>query len=47
MLVRFKRTLDSLLVNNSPEMACRVARRGVPGMVVVDDYSLAESALYE
>jgi hypothetical protein len=45
MLVRFKRTLDKLLLidGNSPKKATKVARRGVPGMVVVDDYSVAES----
>jgi hypothetical protein len=44
MLVRFKRTLDSclLLDSDSPEKAWKVARRGVPGMVVVDHYSVAE-----
>jgi hypothetical protein len=46
MLVHFKRTLDSLLANNSPEKAWKVARRGVPGMVVVDNYSVAESLLF-
>ncbi len=44
MLVRFKRTLDRLLLDSdSPEKAWKVARRGVTGMVVVDDYSVAES----
>jgi hypothetical protein len=44
MLVRFKRTPDRLLLldNNSPEKASKVARRGVPGMVVVDNYLVAE-----
>jgi hypothetical protein len=46
MLVRFKRTLDNLLENNSsPTRASKVARHeGVPGMAVVDgSYSVAES----
>jgi hypothetical protein len=45
MLVRFKCTLDKLLLidGDSPKKATKVARRGVPGMVVVDDYSVAES----
>jgi hypothetical protein len=43
--VRFKCTLDSLLVNNSLVKAWQVARRGVPGTVVIDDYSVAESLL--
>jgi hypothetical protein len=45
MLVRFKRTLGRLLLvdSNSPEKASKVACRGVPGMVVVDHYSVAES----
>ena len=42
MLVRFKRTLDTLLENNSPKKA-KVADQGVPGMVVVDGYSVADS----
>ena len=45
MLVRFKRTLDSLRLDNSTEKVWKVARRGVPGMVVVDNYSVAESLL--
>jgi hypothetical protein len=45
MLVRFKRTLDKLLLidDDFPKKATKVARRGVPGMVVVDDYSVTES----
>jgi hypothetical protein len=45
ILVRFKRTLDKLLLldGDSPKKATKVARRGVPGMVVVNDYSVAES----
>jgi hypothetical protein len=45
MLARFKRTLDQLLLldSDSPEKASKVARQGVPGMVVVDDYPVAES----
>jgi hypothetical protein len=41
--VRFKRTLDSLLENNTREKESKVSRRGVPGMVVVDGYSVVES----
>jgi hypothetical protein len=45
MLVRFNRTLDwfLLLDRDSPEKASTVACQGVPGMVVVDDYLVAES----
>jgi hypothetical protein len=45
MLVHFKRTLDKLLLtdSDSPKKATKVAHPGVPGMVVVDDYSVAES----
>jgi hypothetical protein len=44
LLVLFKRTLDRLLLldSDSPEKALKVARRGVPGMLVVNDYSVAE-----
>jgi hypothetical protein len=42
--MRFKCTLDRLLLldSYSPEKPSRVGCQGVPGMVVVDDYSVAE-----
>jgi hypothetical protein len=45
MLMRFKLTLDSLLEKDSPEKVSKVACQGVSGMVVVDDYYVAESLL--
>jgi hypothetical protein len=47
VLACFKRTLDRLLLldSNSTEKASKVACQGVPGMVVVNNYSVAELLL--